>query len=99
MWLAAFLAASLGGDPDIAPLDAFTKEVDRIVLSGRQMPPALLLDVSRLPSAGDRMMALVYLRRTGLLTGPLVSLDRTVFLNDPAIGASPMDAAGPPDEN
>lgn len=79
MWLAAVLASGLSGDPQLPALDAFTAEVDRIVLAGRQMPPALLLDVARLPSAGDRMLALVYLRRSGLLTGPAVSLDQVVF--------------------
>lgn len=79
MWTIALLAAGLAGDPAATPLDQFTAEVDRIVLSGRRMPPAMLLDVARLPDAGDRMMALVYLRRTGLLTGPAVALDGTVF--------------------
>lgn len=99
MWLAALLAAGLNGDPAAPQLDAFMAEVDRIILSGRLMPPAMLLDVARLPTAGERMMALVYLRRAGLLTGPAVALDGTVFLSDPAIGGIPTQATGPAHEN
>lgn len=99
MWLAAFLAAGLSADPGAPSLDAFMAEVDRIILSGRQMPPALLLDVARLPDAGQRMKAVVYLRRTGLLTGPPVPLDGTVFIAEPALGGIPTQPAGPADED
>ena len=77
MLLAAFLAGGLAGAPG---LDALTAEIDRLVLAGKPMRPALLLDVRRLPDAGDRMLALIYLRRSGLLTGPTLSLDEAVFL-------------------
>ena len=99
MRLAAFLAAGLSSDPGVPPLDAFMAEVDRIILSGRQMPPAMLLDVARLPDVGKRMMALVYLRRTGLLTGPAVPLDGTVFLAEPAVAGIPAPSAEAADEN
>lgn len=78
MILATFLTAGLAAAPG---LDALTAEIDRLVLAGRPMTPALLLDVRRLPNAGDRMQALIYLRRSGLLTGPAVPLDQTVFLS------------------
>ena len=77
MMLAAVLAAGLAAAPG---LDALTAEIDRMVLAGRPMQPALLLDVRRLPDAGDRMQALIYLRRSGLLTGQALSLDEMVFL-------------------
>lgn len=99
MWLAAFLAASLSSDPAVPSLDAFMAEVDRIILSGRQMPPAMLLDVARLPDVGERMTALVYLRRSGLLTGPPVPLDGTVFLAEPAVAGIPAPPAEVADEN
>ena len=82
MLLAAILSAGLAASAGPPSLAGFTAEVDRLVLSGRPMPPALLLDIARLPDAGDRMLALVYLRRAGLLTGPAVSLDRIVFRRD-----------------
>ena len=75
--LVAALAAGLAAAPG---LDALTAEIDRLVLAGRPMRPALLLDVRRLPDAGDRMQALIYLRRSGLLTGPALSLDEMIFL-------------------
>ncbi len=99
MWLAAVLAAGLIGDPDAAQLEAFKAEVNRIVLSGRKMPPAMLLDVARLPDPGTRMMALVYLRRAGLLTGPAVPLDGTVFLTEPESSEIGDNPVGPFDEN
>lgn len=77
MILAAFLTAGLAAAPG---LDALTAEIDRLVLAGRPMTPALLLDVRRLPNAGDRMQAIIYLRRSGLLTGSAVPVDQNVFL-------------------
>lgn len=88
MVLAGVLAAGLASAPG---LDALIAEIDRIVLSGRPMPQALLLDVRRLPDAGDRMQAVIYLRRSGLLTGSAVSLDDVVFLR-PAVLAAPSPA-------
>ncbi|MBA4490786.1 hypothetical protein [Paracoccus sp. S1E-3] len=91
MILAAFLTAGLAAAPG---LDALTTEIDRLVLAGRPMQPALLLDLRRLPDAGDRMKALIYLRRSGLMTGPAVPLEGTVFLR-PAVTAAPPDAGRP----
>ena len=93
MMLAAVLAAGLAGAPG---LDALKAEIDRMVLAGKPMQPALLLDVRRLPDAGDRMLALIYLRRSGLLTGSALSLDETVFLR-PA--SSPMAMMPAPHED
>ena len=45
MLLAAFLAGGLAG---ATGLDALTAEIDRLVLAGKPMRPALLLDVRRL---------------------------------------------------
>lgn len=91
MWQILLLAAGLSGAPYTHDLTVFQHEVDRIILSGRQMPPALLLDVARLKRPADRMLALVYLRRTGLLTGERVSLDRVVFHENDrnGLGAEP----------
>jgi hypothetical protein len=89
---AAILAAGLTAAPGI---DALTAEIDRLVLAGRPMQPALLLDVRRLPKAADRMQALIYLRRSGLLTGPAVSLDEMVFLQT----ARPASHEGSADED
>lgn len=86
MWQAFLLAAALNGATDARGLDSFTAAVDQIVLSGRQMPPAMLLDVARLPDAADRMMAIIYLRRAGLLTDDPLSLDRIVFPRQAAEG-------------
>ena len=74
-----------------ANIRALTAEIDRMVLAGRPMQPALLLDVRRLPDAGDRMQALIYLRRSGLLTGQALSLDEMVFLRP----ATPPEAVTP----
>lgn len=84
MVLAGVLAAGLASAPGF---DALIAEIDRIVLAGRPMPQALLLDVRRLPDAGDRMQAVIYLRRSGLLTGSAVSLDDVVFLRPPVLAA------------
>ncbi|MFD1796704.1 hypothetical protein FQV27_12785 [Paracoccus aurantiacus] len=78
--LAGILAAGLAGAPGLPEIIA---EIDRLVLSGRQMPAAFMLDVRRLPDAGDRMQALVYLRRAGLLTGSAQPLDGIVFQRAP----------------
>lgn len=91
MVLAGILAAGLASAPGF---DALIVEIDRVVLAGRPMPPALLLDVRRLPDAGDRMRAVIYLRRSGLLTGSAVSLDDVVFLR-PAVLAAPSPATPP----
>ena len=92
MVLAAILAVGLAVTPS---LDAFTAEIDRLVLAGRPMRPALLLDVQRLPNAGQRMQALIYLRRSGLLTGPAISLDDVVFLK----GTTPISHEDSADED
>ena len=92
MMLVAVLTAGLAATPG---LDALTAEIDRLVLAGRPMRPALLLDVRRLPDAGQRMQALVYLRRSGLLTGPAISLDDVVFLK----AATPISHEDSADED
>ena len=60
-------------------LDQITAKVNETVLAGRQMPPDFLLTIGRMEDAGDRMLAIVYLRRSGLLTGAAVDLDHVVF--------------------
>ncbi|WBU60212.1 hypothetical protein [Paracoccus albus] len=97
MWQIFLLSAALSSAPDVHDLTSFTQEVDRIVLSGRRMPPALLLDVARLQRPADRMLALVYLRRTGLLTGEPVSLDRVVFHEDDGNGSGAEPSEDPSD--
>ncbi len=94
MILAALLTAGLAGAPGF---DALTAEIDRLVLTGRPMQPALLLDVRRLPDAGDRMKALIYLRRSGLMTGPVVPLDGTVFLRPAGAAAQPEPGGQAPE--
>ncbi|WP_313135981.1 hypothetical protein [Paracoccus jeotgali] len=88
MLLGAVLATGLSATVASGQgLDDLTAEIDRLVLSGRSMPPALLLDLRRLPDAGQRMQAVVYLRRSGLLTGGPLDLDDVVFLPEPAEAA------------
>ncbi|MFV0293222.1 MAG: hypothetical protein ACK5II_08400 [Paracoccus sp. (in: a-proteobacteria)] len=77
--LAAVLSAGLADVPADLSLDALMSEIDHLVLTGRKMPRAFLLDVERLPDPAGRMLALIYLRRAGLLTGSAVSLDQVVF--------------------
>lgn len=76
MLLAMLLSATISEPAGAGSLADFTAEIDRILLSGRPMPPALLLDLDRLENASDRMLAIVYLRRSGLMTGPEVPLER-----------------------
>ena len=95
MMVAALLTAGLAGAPG---LDTLTAEIDRLVLAGRPMRQALLLDVRRLPDAGDRMKALIYLRRSGLMTGPAVPLDETVFLRPVAVAVQPEIANSAPNK-
>lgn len=90
MVLAGFLAAALTAAPG---LDDMIAEIDRLILSGRPMPAALLLDVRRLPSPEERMQAVIYLRRSGLLTGAPLSLDELVFLRPKTL--APIDAPDP----
>ncbi len=70
------LAAAMAG---VLGFDDLRAEIDRIVLSGRSMPKAMMLDVRRLPSASERMLAIAYLRRSGLLSGTAVDMEKIVF--------------------
>lgn len=79
MLLAVLLFANMGSGPS---LDAFIVEVNEMVLSGQPMPPAFLREVQRLPSASDRLQALVYLRRSGLFSGSVLPLDKILGLPD-----------------
>lgn len=100
MLFVALLAAGLSSDVAGPDFEDFVAEADRLVLSGRPMPAAFLLDVKRLPEASDRMRALVYLRRSGLLTGPALSLDDIVFQTDAGPGRVQTEPAkAPKDED
>lgn len=75
--LAASLAPALG---PVTDLDAFRAQVAQMVLSGASLPPDYLLSLSGLPD-GQRMLAVIYLRRAGLLTGDAVPLGRIIPVN------------------
>ncbi|WBU53136.1 hypothetical protein [Paracoccus sp. SCSIO 75233] len=83
MILAAILSSALVSVEPAEDLDTIKSEVNRLVLAGASIPPDFLLRVQRLDDPADRMDAVVYLRRSGLMTGPAVSLDRYV-LDTPA---------------
>ncbi|WBU56730.1 hypothetical protein [Paracoccus sediminicola] len=87
MLAAVLLSGSIGFGAQGQGFEELTRVIDGLVLSGRSLPPAFLLDVERLPSASDRMLALIYLRRSGMLTGDPVALDELVF-----DGPAPTDA-------
>ncbi|WBU63958.1 hypothetical protein [Paracoccus aerodenitrificans] len=78
MVLAGFLAASLSLVP-VPELAEMTEEIDALVLAGKAVPPDFLLRVRRMASPEERMQIVVYLRRSGLLTGPALDLHRYVF--------------------
>ncbi|MDM7458689.1 MAG: hypothetical protein P3W94_004905 [Paracoccus sp. (in: a-proteobacteria)] len=62
----------LGGDPAMAEtslLGALRRDADEWLLSGRGLPPGYRLRLMQMEPA-ERMQALAYLRRLGLLTGP-----------------------------
>ncbi|MDO5605155.1 MAG: hypothetical protein Q4G25_08350 [Paracoccus sp. (in: a-proteobacteria)] len=71
-------------------LIALQAEIDGLVLSGQRMPAAFLLELERLPDAAERMQVIVYLRRSGLMTGREVPLDRHVFRWPAAVPAVPV---------
>ena len=79
--LAALIASPAAGAPTLPELMA---EIDGFVLEGRNMPVDYLLRLRSLPQPAERMEALIYLRRSGLLRGPAVSLDNNVFIPNEA---------------
>ncbi|SDD98145.1 hypothetical protein SAMN05421538_103171 [Paracoccus isoporae] len=93
MLMAMLLSAAISDAPARPSLHDFTSEVDRILLSGRAMPRALLLDLDRLDRASDRFLAVIYLRRSGLLTGAEMPLER--LLMGVAAPAAPPAPAHP----
>ena len=79
MLAAALLTAALSAGDAPVDLTSVTREIDALVLTGQSLPPDFMLKLRRLPLPGDRMQALIYLLRAGLLGGPAVSLDDLVF--------------------
>ncbi|MDO5657941.1 MAG: hypothetical protein Q4G36_06425 [Paracoccus sp. (in: a-proteobacteria)] len=75
--LAALIAAPAMAAPSLPEV---MDEIDTFVLEGRSMPVDYLLRLRTLREPADRMSALIYLRRAGLLRGPVVSLDNNVFI-------------------
>lgn len=97
--LAAILSTGLAGPAEASGppgLQDMFREIDRLVLTGRSLQPAFMLDVARLPSPAERMMAIAYLRRAGLLEGPAVLLDRIVFqIPETRLSEDPVAAPEP----
>lgn len=63
------LAAAAGGAEATVParLSAFTEEASAWLLEGEELPPDYRLRLLMMPPA-DRLQAIVFLRRAGLLT-------------------------------
>lgn len=91
----ALLTSALVEAPTLARV---TERIDELVLSGQSLPPDMILTVSRLPQPADRVLALVYLRRAGLLTGDPVEIGPLLERKSspPADGANAASAAGAP---
>lgn len=76
--IAALLMAALASTaPEGAPdsLGRILGDAEQWVLDGKSLPPDYLIRIEGLEPA-DRFIAIVYLRRAGLLVGPAVDLDR-----------------------
>lgn len=63
----AFLQLALANETAVP--DAYQREVQRLVLEGRDLPRDYRAGLLAM-SPEDRLMALAFLRRAGLLTGP-----------------------------
>lgn len=56
------------------PLGEMMRELDAILLAGEALPPDFAPKLAPLPP-GERLLAVAYARRAGLLTGPALPLD------------------------
>lgn len=80
----------LGGEPAMAEaglLASFRRDADEWLLTGKSLPPDYRLRLMQMEPA-DRMQALAYLRRLGLLTGatwPVVDLLKPVTATKPEV--------------
>lgn len=75
------LVLAAGLTPPPAGFDEFRVEARQMVLAGEALPPDFLLSLSGLDEA-DRLLAVIYLRRAGLLTGPTIPLGRILSAGD-----------------
>ncbi|MRX49701.1 hypothetical protein GI374_04405 [Paracoccus sp. S-4012] len=78
----ALLAVASPAGADEAALAAFIAEADRWLYAGERAPADLPIRLRRLPPA-ERLLAIAYLRRTGLFDGPAF---------DPALTLAPAEA-------
>lgn len=72
--LTVAVATSGTGAPAPTELEAFTSDASAMLLEGRELP-ADYRHRLRAMSPGDRLQAIVFLRRSGLLSGDLWSLE------------------------
>lgn len=81
MLFPALLTAALAASPDIAPaspeLSAFTEEASAWLLEGEPLPRDYRLRLMRMHPA-DRLQAIVFLRRSGLLRGDVWRLEEVL---------------------
>lgn len=57
----------------VKPLSEVLRDLDAMLLAGEPLPPDFLLELAPLPPA-ERLLAVAYARRAGLLTGPALPL-------------------------
>lgn len=69
------------GDQSSLSLADFQMKVNQWLLDGRNFHPTLALEISQIEPKADRLLAIVYLRRSGLLTGDSLDIDRIVLKN------------------
>ena len=66
------------------PLQEVLGEIDGILLAGEALPPDFVLGLLPLPP-GERLVAVAYARRAGLLTGPALPLSE-LLARQPDLG-------------
>lgn len=86
--LAPLLAIGLGLSAEVSAKEALIEDAKARLLDGRDLAPETELQLRAMKPA-ERLEVLIFLRRSGMLTGPVWPVERLLAPETPITGGGP----------